>query len=221
MLSHETIYKWIYEERKDLQIYLRCQKGQWRRKRGTKKREKFRRLQQFRCIEDRPKIIEERVRLGDWEGDTVIGKNQTNRILTYVDRKSDYACAAVLPIVNAEIVQNKTRDIFKKIPKRKRKTITFDRGSEFGSDDKNIEKKTNTTVYCAHAYHSWERGTNENWNGLLRQFFPKSTDFANLSQKKLSRAVNIINKRSRKRLNFLSPHEVFVLELNPKIAFQP
>lgn len=218
VLSHETIYKWIYTERKDLQKYLRCQKGQWRRKRGTKKREKFRRLQQFRCIDTRPKSVEKRERIGDWEGDTVIGKNRKNRILTYVDRKSGYARAAVLHTVSAEIVQEKTKNIFKNIPKKKKKTITFDRGTEFGGNDKEIEKKTNTVVYRAHAYHSWERGTNENWNGLLRQFFPKGSDFGSLSQRKLSRVVNILNNRPRKRLNYLSPHEVFVLGLNPEIA---
>ena len=220
LISHETIYQWIYKERRELQIYLRCQKGKWRRRRGTRKRAKHRRMKQFRCIESRAKIVEERGRLGDWEGDTVIGKNRTNRILTYVDRKSGYACAAVLPKVSSEIVQEKTKELFLKIPLYKKKTITFDRGTEFGGDDSIIEEKTKTIVYRAHAYHSWERGTNENWNGLLRQFFPKGTDFATLSQKKLSWAVKNLNHRPRKRLNYYTPHEVFVLGLNPSVAFQ-
>ncbi len=218
IISHETIYKWIYEFRRDLQKYLRCQKGQWRRKRGTKKREKSRRMKQFKCIDTRPKIIEKRIRLGDWEGDTVIGKNRKNRILTYVDRTSGYATAAVLHKVSSEIVQETTKELFKRFPASKRKTITFDRGTEFGGDDNIIEKFTKTSVYRAHAYHSWERGTNENWNGLLRQFFPKGTDFTTISQKKVSSVVRIINHRPRKRLNYFTPHEVFVLGFDPRVA---
>lgn len=218
VISHDTIYTWIYEFRPDLKKYLRCQKGQWRKKRGTKKREKRRRMTQFKCIDTRPKIIETRTRLGDWEGDTVICKTKKNRILTYVDRTSGYACAAVLHKVSAEIVQEMTKELFKRIPKSKRKTITFDRGSEFGGDDSIIEQFTSTTVYRAHAYHSWERGTNENWNGLLRQFFPKGSDFTTINQKNISSVVRLINHRPRKRLNFLTPHEVFVLGLDPKVA---
>lgn len=217
-ISHETIYKWVYEERTDLKPFLRCQKGKWRKRRGTRKREKKRRMNQFKCIDTRPKEVETRERLGDWEGDTVIGKSRKTRILTYVDRKSGYACAEVLTKVSAEIVQEKTKEIFQKIPKKKRLTITFDRGSEFGGDDRDIENKTKTTVYRAHAYHSWERGTNENWNGLLREFFPKGTEFDILCKKKLSWAVRNINHRPRKRLNYYTPYEVFVLGLDPKLA---
>ena len=175
-------------------------------------------MEQFRCIETRPQIAEERGRLGDWEGDTVIGKQRTNRILTYVDRKSGYACAAVLPTVSGEIVQEKTKELFQKIPLYKKKTITFDRGSEFGGDDSILEKYTKTTVYRAHAYHSWERGTNENWNGLLRQFFPKGSNFDILSKKKLSWVVRNLNHRPRKRLNYYSPYDIFVLGLDPSVA---
>lgn len=177
-------------------------------------------MKQFKCIKTRPKIIETRDRLGDWEGDTIIGQTRKNRILTYVDRKSGYGCAAVLYKVTSEIVQTTTQELFTKIPLKKRKTITFDRGTEFGGDDTIIEKYTNTDVYRAQAYHSWERGTNENWNGLLRQYFPKGTDFANITQKNVLLAVRKLNNRPRKRLNYYTPHEVFVLGYNPKVAFE-
>ena len=214
-ISHETIYQWIYRTRRDLQKYLRCQKGKWRRKRGTKLRAKKRRLKKFKCIETRDVIVEQRGRLGDFEGDTVIGKNRKQRIVTYVDRKSGYAKASILHEVSAPIVQEATRKIFEKLPRSKRHTITYDRGKEFGEQDDVIERYTKTEVYRAHPYSSWERGCNENWNGLLRQFFPKGSDFSNVNQKDIDRAVRLLNHRPRKRLNYLSPHEVYILNLKP------
>lgn len=219
VLSHETIYRWIYDERPDLVQYLRCQKGQWRRKRGTKQREAARRGLQFRCIESRPAIVEERGRLGDWEGDTVIGQEKTQRIVTYVERKSGYGCAAVLHTVTAALVQEVSVGLFRKIPRSKKKTVTFDRGVEFGGDDGWLEERTKMQIYRAHAYHSWERGTNENWNGLLRQFFPKGTNFATVTQRDVQKVVRNLNHRPRKRLHYLTPHEVFVLGLRPESAF--
>lgn len=218
-ISTETIYQWIYKHRRDLQSYLRCQKGQWKRRRGTKKREKRRRLQQFRCISERPEVVEERSRLGDWEGDTVISKNRKHRILTYVERKSGFAKAEFIFDVSAPQVQILTQKIFRNIPACKKHTITFDRGTEFGGDDALLEKVTKTQVFRAHAYHSWERGTNENWNGLLRKFFPKGTNFATINHEDLKRVVKNLNHRPRKRLNYYTPHEVFVLDIEPSVAF--
>lgn len=214
-ISHETIYQWIYRTRRDLQKYLRCQKRKWRRKRGTKLRAKNRRLKKFKCIETRDPIVDQKGRVGDFEGDTVIGKNRKQRIVTYVDRKSGYAKASILHKVSAPIIQEATRKIFEKLPKSKRHTITYDRGKEFGEQDDVIEQYTKTEVYRAHPYSSWERGSNENWNGLLRQFFPKGSDFSHVTQKDVDHAVRLLNHRPRKRLNFLSPHEVYVLNLKP------
>lgn len=220
ILSHETIYRWIYKDRPDLQPYLRCQKGQWKRKRGTGKRTKQRRQDQFRSIETRPTIVSTRDRLGDWEGDTIIGKERTQRILTHVERRSGYGVGDLLLEVSAPIVEDMTVQRMETFPSQKRQTITYDRGTEFGGDDHVLEQRTNTTVYRAHAYHSWERGCNENWNGLLRYFFPKGTDFSILSQEDVERAVQNLNHRPRKRLNYLTPHEVFVLERDPSaVAF--
>ena len=211
----------MYQERPDLQSYLRCQKGKFRRKRGTRKRVKQRRLSQFRSIDERPEVVATRSRLGDWEGDTVMGSERTKRILTHVERRSGYGLGDLLLDVTAVIVQATTTQRMQTFPKCKRKTITYDNGTEFGGDDALLEKNTQTRVYRAHPYHSWERGCNENWNGLLRQFFPKGTDFTILSQNDVDRAVHNLNHRPRKRLHYLTPHEVFVLGKIPtNEAFQ-
>lgn len=209
VVCHETIYKWIYSKKPELKKYLRCKKGKYRRKRGTKKREKLRELRRFRRIGSRPPIVETRERIGDWEGDTVIGKEKTQRLLTHNERKSGYLMADKLDVVSAKIITEKTAIRFNRLPKKQRYTITYDRGSEFGWDDSLIEKKTGTIVYRAEAYHSWERGSNENTNGLLREFFPKGSFFDTITQKDVDRAVRCINFRPRKRLNYLTPHEVF------------
>ncbi len=115
-----------------------------------------------------------------------------------------------LSVVTAEIIKEKTIDRFKKLPREKRRTLTLDNGSEFGYYDRNLEKKINLSVYRANPYHSWERGTNENWNGLLRQFFPKGTYFDTINQEEVQRAVRMLNNRPRKRLGYKTPREVFM-----------
>jgi IS30 family transposase len=166
-------------------------------------------------IEERPKEIDTRERVGDWEGDTVVGKEKKQRILTYVERKSGYAIANKLDIVTAEIVNTKTITLFKKLPKEKRKTLTRDNGVEFGDYDRTLENKIKLEVYRTHPYHSWERGTNENWNGLLRQFFPKGSYFDIITEANVQKAVRLLNNRPRKRLSYLTPRELF-----KNVAFQ-
>lgn len=219
VVCSETIYQWIYTDRTDLQQYLCFQRTKYRRKRGTKKREKQRRMVQFRTIATRPSVVEERTRVGDWEGDTIIGKNKKQRIVTHVDRVSGYGLADLLLTVSAETVREVTIKRFQRVPKSKRCTITYDRGTEFGGDDSLLEKKTKTVVYRANPYHSWERGSNENWNGLIRRFLPKGTDFGTLTQADVDKIVHNLNHRPRKRLGYLTPHEVFVLGLDV-VAFQ-
>lgn len=110
--------------------------------------------------------------------------------------------------MNAELLTTLTLKHFKRIPKRKRKTITFDNGVEF-SNWSMLEEKSGTTIYFAYPYHAWERGTNENTNGLLRQYFPKSYDFNLITEKELQHVMNRLNTRERKRLKFKSPKDVF------------
>lgn len=209
-ICHETIYRWIYQDRSDLKKYLRCKKGKYRRKRGTKTREKQREQAKVKHIETRPAIVETRSRIGDWEGDTVVGKEKTQRILTHNERRSGYLVASKLNKVSAEIVRNKIKKVFNKIPRSKKYTITYDNGTEFGKDDDIIERDTGTDVYRAKTYCSTDRASNENLNGLLREFFPKGSYFKDVTQKDVDRAVKLINHRPRKRLNYLTPHEVFV-----------
>ena len=147
-------------------------------------------------------------RIGDWEGDTVIGIDRKPAILTHVERKSGLLLADKLDRATAEITKQTTIDRFNKIPKNKKYTITYDNGSEF-SEHKTTQEKTKLDIYFAYPYHSWERGCNENANGLLRQFFPKKTLFATITQEQINQAVRLINNRPRKRLNYLTPYEVF------------
>jgi IS30 family transposase len=209
IICHETIYNFIYEERKDLVFCLRHQKSKYRRRRGTHARNAFNTSLKVRRIEERPEVVDNRTRIGDWENDTVIGKEKKQRILTSVERKSGFGLASKLSIVTAEIVHGKEVELFKKIPRRKRYTMTRDNGGEFGDTDRMLEKKTKMKVYRATPYHSWERGSNENWNGLLRQYFPKGMYFATINQIQITKAVRALNNRPRKRHNYSTPREEF------------
>lgn len=207
IICHETIYTYIIRHKK-LRKYLRSQKGRYRRRHGTPKREKTREYEKKRWIGERPDVINQRARIGDWEGDTIIGKEKTQRILTHVERVSGYLLADKLDVVTSEIVAEKTIKHFKKFPKRKRTSITYDNGTEFSAHEI-IERKTKAVVYFANPYHSWERGTNENTNGLIRQFFPKKSFFATVTQVEVDRVVKLLNRRPRKRLSYLTPFEMF------------
>jgi len=210
IVCHETIYTFVYKVRPELVKYLRRQKSKYRKKRGSQVRIERNRASKIKRIEERPLIVETRTRLGDWEGDTVVGKEKTQRILTYVERKSGYALAEKLDEVSASIVEQKTEELFLGIPETKRLTLTRDNGVEFGDYDQMLQEKTGMEVYRATPYHSWERGTNENWNGLLRQFFPKGTNFDTITSYEVKQAVKLLNNRPRKRLGYMTPREVFM-----------
>ena len=207
-IGKDSIYKHIYNKRKDLIKYLRCQKGKYRRRYGTRIREKQREELKKRRIDTRPEIVEKRLRIGDWEGDTVIGKDRKPAILTHLERKSGYLLADKLERATAELTKQTTIQRFKSIPRKKKHTITYDNGSEF-SDHELTEREIKIDIYFAYPYHSWERGCNENANGLLRQFFPKKSFFATITQEQIQKAVGLINNRPRKRLNYSTPYEVF------------
>lgn len=207
-IGKDSIYKFIYGKRKDLVKYLRCQKGKYRRRYGTRIREKEREALKKKRVGQRPEITEKRARIGDWEGDTIIGQERTKQILTHVERKSGLILADKLERSTAEETKNKTIERFGKMPKNKKYTITYDNGSGF-SEYEMTERLTGLSIYFAWPYHSWERGTNENANGLLRQFFPKKSFFANITQEAINEACQLINNRPRKRHNYLTPNEVF------------
>lgn len=216
-ISYETIYHWIFNEEPELKRCLRriSVKGKYRKRRGTKKREKQRDEAKIRRIDTRPSIVEKRKRIGDYEGDTIVGKDKTKRLLTNVDKVSGYGMIDKLGIVRADILQAVITKRFKKIPKNKKHTYTYDNGTEIGKEDADLENKIGMNMYRAFPYHSWERGSNENFNGLVRDFFPKGTDFATITDKEVKCIEKNLNHRPRKRLGYLTPYEVFVLRKKP------
>ncbi len=207
-IAASTIYRYIKERAPHLKKHLRSKKGKYRRRRGTKIREKQREQAKKRRIDERPKIVERRGRIGDFEGDTLMGRDKRVRIVTFVDRRTGYLIAFLLPKMNAKLVTSLALKHFRKIPKKKRITITLDNGIEF-ADWETLEKKSKMTIYFAYPYHFWERGSNENTNGLLREYFPKTYDFNLITPSELAHAVRQLNNRERKRLGFLSPRQVF------------
>jgi len=221
-ISHESIYTWIFSEAPELKQHLRriSVKGKYRRKRGTKKREDTRDEGRIKRIDTRPAVVETRQRIGDWEGDTIIGKDKLRRLATSVERKSGYGRITRLMAVSMATMHEALEQQFKNIPKKNRHTYTYDNGTELGQEDAMLERRIGMTVYRAYPYHSWERGSNENWNGLIRDFFPKGTDFATITDKEVRRVEKNLNHRPRKRLDYLTPHEVFVLGIPPTGAVQ-
>lgn len=210
-ISHETIYQWIFLEAPELKKQLRriSKRGKYRRRRGTQIREKHREESKIRRIDTRPALVETRERIGDYEGDTMVGKDKTKRLVTNVERKSGYGMIDKLDLVSMETMHGTLEKRFHKIPKAKKHTYTYDNGVELGKEDKELEGKLKMDVYRAYPYHSWERGSNENFNGLVRDFFPKGADFATVSERDVRMVERNLNNRPRKRLGYLTPREVF------------
>ena len=207
-ISPETIYQYVYRDKAqggDLASYLRCQKA--RRKRYGSGRQRRGVLKNRVGIEQRPCVVDSRQRLGDWEGDTVIGRGHSGVLVTLVERRSRFTLACCLPNREAEPVSAAIIEMLR-AHKAHCRTITFDNGKEF-ADHAFIGSCLAADVYFARPYHSWERGTNENTNGLLRQFFPKTMSFANLVQIDVDDAAYRLNHRPRKCLQYRTPHEVF------------
>lgn len=208
-VSPETIYQWIFKEAEQggtLYTHL---------VRSHKKRRKQRRYGSLRGhivnrtdISERPKIVDKRRRYGDWEGDTMVGHKHQGRLVTHVERKSRYLLASKAIDGTAKAFNQVSLKLFKQVPARFRKTLTLDNGSE-NSAFQQIEKTLSFRVYFARPYSSWERGTNENTNGLIRRYFPKGTNFLNVDETVLQKVVNILNNRPRKCLNYQTPFEVF------------
>jgi IS30 family transposase len=208
-ISHESIYKLIYRDKKNggtLHLHLR-HRSRKRRKRYRSK-DRRGRLEGKRMIDTRPSIINQRTTLGHWEIDTVMGTGSKDCLLTMVERKSGYTMIAKLKNRTAEEVTKKAIQCIKTsaIPFI---TITADNGSEFHSY-KEIEKETQCSIYFANPHHSWERGTNENTNGLIRQYFPKGINLKCVTQQQCDHVANILNTRPRKRHNYQSPNSVIL-----------
>lgn len=208
ILSPTTIYNYI-NPRQELHYLLPRKCNRYRRTKAAGLRQTLRdNISKKQSIDVRPEIVNNRQELGHWEGDTIVGKERTARILTHVERKSGYLLATLMTTVSADGVSEISTRSFKQLPKNKTQTITYDNGSEFASFEA-TGKKTGMTIYFAHPYHSWERGTNENTNGLIRRYYPKGTYFSKISPKQFKTVVAAINNRPRKRLGWKTPHEVF------------
>ena len=207
-ISHESIYQHVYADNArggDLLSYLRCQKA--RRKRYGSGNERRGQLKNRVCIEQRPAIVQARSRIGDWEGDTVIGHGNTGVLVTLVERCSRYTLVRHLPNREAAPVSAAILEMLRP-HKVQCLTLTFDNGKEF-ADHVFFGNCLDAEVFFAHPYHSWERGTNENTNGLLRQFFPKRMSFASVRCVDVDDAAYKLNHRPRKCLGYRTPHEVF------------
>jgi len=214
-ISHQTIYNWIYRLEN---IELKKEIVKNLRRRG-KKYKKTSRLHGFQSItapktmiDERPKEIDDRKRLGDLEGDTVI-LNGKERFYTLVDRKSGYLFLKHLENGYAENIHKKTVELFNK-NRDKIKSITYDNGVEFSYHDL-ITLDTNIPIYFCFPYHSWEKGTNENTNGLIRQYYPKGKIHDKITESNVRLIEKKLNSRPRKRLNYLTPYEVFVKNMDP------
>jgi IS30 family transposase len=200
----QTIYDYIYlcPDKKRLLKYLRHGGNPYRHKRGTNARIKAREAN-LPSIHKRPTIVMKRTRLGDIEGDTIVGLDHTDRIATHVDRASGECRLGLSLGYDARKITNLAEQAVKRSPVPIH-TITYDRGNEF-SDFERLEKHTNAKVYFADAYSSWQRGSNENLNGLVRQYFPKRSDFKAITPRQLHVVEIKLNNRPRKRYNYRTP----------------
>lgn len=135
------------------------------------------------------------------------GKDNTGYLVTLVERKSGYALVGHISRATKEAFRQKTEELLSPLPGHLKRSLTLDNGTEM-ADFEALERHTKATVYFAHPYHSWERGSNENFNGLLRQFFPKGSDFSAITNKQVDLAVNLLNTRPRKRHGYVSPAEL-------------
>lgn len=204
-----TIYRWIWsdpERAREFRPFLRIASKPRRKPYGKPSRQG--QILGKRSIEERPAEANERTRLGDWEGDTMVGKGRRGFVLTCVDRASRYTIARKIEACAAEPVAQQLQQTIRRLPAEKRQSLTLDNGREFARPLE-LEKKLDLPIYFAHPYHSWERGTNENTKGLLRQYLPKDTDLTQVTPEQLSSYVRQLNHRPRKCLDFQSPWEVF------------
>jgi IS30 family transposase len=212
-VSPPTIYAWIEAEE--------ARGSRWRRylRRLGRKRpewEKRGRLPTSTSIDGRPAVVDRRNRFGDWEGDTIVGANRRGGAVTLVERKSGYLLLGKVPNLQAATVRQAAARRYAATPATLRKTLTLDNGKEFAEHER-LEVEAALKIYFAKPYSAWQRGTNENTNGLVRQFFPKGTDLANISEHRFSKVQQLLNDRPRKRLGYRTPNEVLASRLQVAI----
>ena len=208
-ISHVSIYHWIQQDRENGGTYFKhLRQSKRRRRRKKTSLAKYFSVPGKVSIKDRPEVVERRKRIGDWEGDLVQGKDAKSYLVTLVERRTGYLIFKRVSNKKAHVVRKAIEKMLKRIPKRFRKTMTFDNGTEF-SEFKKMESALSLKVYFANPYSSWERGTNENTNSLIRQYLYKGRDFLSVPRKELAKIHRRINNRPRKRLHYKTPNEVF------------
>ncbi len=221
-ISHEAIYQFIYAQihrdgwgeirpnHEDLRIYLR-RKRKRRLRKGVRNCQRIFKLQ-GNSIDTRPEVVNRRERIGDWESDSVESLNHKPGINTLVERKTGVVFISKLKTRASYSTASVVRNRFDILPANLKKTITFDNGAE-NQKWQEIETDTGAKCFFAHPYHSWERGTNENTNGLIREYFPKKTDFTQIQDEEISKVEYDLNTRPRKRLNWSTPLEAISVAL--------
>jgi IS30 family transposase len=206
-VSHERIYQYILADKRaggSLHKHLRCQKKRRKRYGSNDRRGK---LPNRRSIEERPEIVDQRQRIGDWEVDTMIGKGHHQAIVTLTERKSRFALLRKVERRKANLVSAAVIDLLQPVANRSH-TITGDNGKEFAEHER-IAQELEVSFFFAHPYSAWERGANENMNGLIRQYIPKNRDLTSVTDEELLLIMNKLNHRPRKCLDFKTPFEVF------------
>jgi IS30 family transposase len=203
-VSHQTIYTWIQAQDATGQHWRR-----YLRSAGWKRRDRGNRGQIPACtsIEGRPAVVDRRGRYGDWEGDTVVGAGRRGGAVTLVERKSGYLLMGKTRSLRAAPVRQSVAALYRVTPPALRKTLTLDNGKEF-SEHQQLEAEACLKIYFAKPYCAWQRGSNENTNGLIRQFFPKGTDLVSIPEHRFTKVQQLLNNRPRKRLGYRTPLEV-------------
>ena len=216
-ISHERIYQHILNDRiNGGSLFKHLRQSHKKRKKRYGSYSRRGQIKDRISIDERPSIVDSKKRIGDWEIDTIIGKNHKGTLLSIVERKSKFTLIAKLKDKSAEIAADAAIDLLKPFA-NKVLTITADNGKEF-ADHKHINKSLKADVYFAHPYHSWERGLCENTNGLIRQYFPKGSDFNPIKQKHVQMVMDRLNNRPRKLLGYKTPNEVFFNTITKQAA---
>lgn len=208
-LHHETVYRLVYANKAEgggLYQHLRIVSKPYRKRYGHYDRRG--KIKNRVSIEKRPLVVERRSRIGDWEGDTVIGKGRQSALLTLVERKTLYTVIVRLRGKQADLLAKAAVKVMKPMADRLH-TLTLDNGLEFAQHEQ-IARELKANIYFAHPYASWERGINENTNGLIRQYFPKDTDFNQVSDADIAHVMERLNNRPRKSRGCCSPNELFL-----------
>jgi IS30 family transposase len=214
-ISYESIYRYIYSHPQgkiNMKLIKLLMRKKSRRRKSKRREGISSRIKEGASIDMRSRTIEDRVEVGHWEGDLLIGVKQSSCIGSIVERKTRYTLLVKLDNKKSKTVCNAFAKKLNKLPVLFRKTMTYDNGTEM-AEHKQLTEQTGMDIYFAHPYSSWERGTNENTNGLVRRFYPKKTDFNTVSKADLNKLQDRLNNRPRKVLGYYTSKEMYYKEI--------